>query len=932
MNNRHARCWGLMLVGGLSLGLSAALASEPTRQEVVYTYHPAGTLAAGQIATVDGPRTDVSDITRFEYNPQGLLSQVINPLGQTTHFEDYNAQGLAQRIVDANGVEWELRYSLQGWLLLSSIRHPSGDSALNTVTRYEYDAIGQVTRITQVDDSYLTFEYNAARQLTAMTNNLGERIEYTLDAEGNQTGETIKSVDGAITYTRSQTFDELSRLLSTVRADNSTEMAYRYDKSDNPVLLTDGNGNQTRLAYDGLERLKQQIDPKGHTVKSTYDAQNQLTSLTDQREFKTTYRYNGFGHLTTQRSVDTGTSTFLNDAAGNLIQQTDANGVISQYQYDALNRLTQITYPSQPALNITYDYDDTQNGNFGAGRLTRVEDGAGRQSFQYNHLGQVIEASHTVDGQTYSFDYHYNIAGQLARMTYPDGRVVFYGYDAVGQVNNVNSRGKNPPSRTTLASDFSYLPFGPLQSVSYGNGTRQSYDFDRSYRLTRQTLDWGANALMDLGYTYDGNDNITHVVDHLAEAQTQSLGYDPLNQLVTASGGHYEGRSFQYDPVGNRFERSTDSEHQFLEYAVNRNRLMKEVTTKNGNTSRVSYRYDDNGNTTQKYDGSRYVRFEYGAHNRLIRVTGQNVGESIYTAAEYAYNAFGERVKKTVNGQTTLYLYGHSGELLSEIDHSTGQVIRQYIYLNGVPLAYVESTTGHDEIYWVHNNHLGAPQLLTNDQGQIVWSNTPTPFGLPLINEDVDGDGTNVTFNLRFPGQYFDAETNLHYNYFRDYDPETGRYLQSDPIGLAGGMNTYGYVGGNPVGYVDPQGLAAQAICFINLPVCTSLTQALVNGVAIGVGAWGISEDWDRYNNYNEGACPVTKEDEPNHPDFKRHKKKRGLQSIPWMKGKGRKGFPDKKGDYWEPVPDGHKGTHDPHWDVQHPNGNHTPVYPKPDV
>jgi RHS repeat-associated protein len=119
-------------------------------------------------------------------------------------------------------------------------------------------------------------------------------------------------------------------------------------------------------------------------------------------------------------------------------------------------------------------------------------------------------------------------------------------------------------------------------------------------------------------------------------------------------------------------------------------------------------------------------------------------------------------------------------------------------------------------IYYVHNDHLGTPQILTDDNQQVVWKANYKPFGEAVVDEDPDGDGELVEFNIRLPGQYYDKETGLHYNYYRDYDPTLGRYIQSDPIGLAGGLNTYGYVGGNPIRYTDPLGLQFEGCRYIN--------------------------------------------------------------------------------------------------------------------
>ncbi|TOI59498.1 type IV secretion protein Rhs [Vibrio parahaemolyticus] len=151
---------------------------------------------------------------------------------------------------------------------------------------------------------------------------------------------------------------------------------------------------------------------------------------------------------------------------------------------------------------------------------------------------------------------------------------------------------------------------------------------------------------------------------------------------------------------------------------------------------------------------------------------------------------------KPAGGVDVLYVYGLDGELLAEVDAGTGQTQREYVWLDGQLMAYLVDGT----VYHVHNDHLGTPQALTDESGATVWKASYSPFGKATVTTE------QIKFNLRFPGQYFDAETGLHYNWHRYYDPNTGMYITSDPIGLAGGINTYAYALNNPAIYTDPTG------------------------------------------------------------------------------------------------------------------------------
>jgi RHS repeat-associated protein len=169
------------------------------------------------------------------------------------------------------------------------------------------------------------------------------------------------------------------------------------------------------------------------------------------------------------------------------------------------------------------------------------------------------------------------------------------------------------------------------------------------------------------------------------------------------------------------------------------------------------------------------------------------------------HNALGQRVVKTVDGLAASaihFIYDQSGQVIAEIDSSTGQTLREYVYVNGLQVALVDDTGTQDEAtYFVQNDHLGTPQKITGTLQQVVWAGSYEPFG------EVDETVAVIENNVRFPGQYEDGETGLHYNYFRDYDPSLGRYVESDPIGIDGGMNLYAYAYQNAIRYIDKLGL-----------------------------------------------------------------------------------------------------------------------------
>jgi len=404
----------------------------------------------------------------------------------------------------------------------------------------------------------------------------------------------------------------------------------------------------------------------------------------------------------------------------------------------------------------------------------------------------------------------YDKSSLTTEVHYPSGQAVTYQLDTVGRPESITTHLPGSATPRLLVDDVTYDNIGALRSFQYGNGVIMEANLDDFYRLDTLLAKVSPTAapLFGLRYGYDANDNIDTITNLVQAAKSQSFAYDPLYRLTQAI-GPYGQIDYGYDEVGNRESKIAQATAgtitETYQYASDSNRLSS-VAVDNGNV--ITARplgYDDVGNITQdERDGSTFI-YSYNHNNRLNQVTdGQN------TLATYLYNAQGQRVAKTAGGVTQHSHYDLAGMRLSE-SQGNSHFNTEYVYLAGIPVAGIKNVITaipeEDKLFYIVTDHLATPKAVLDQSQTTVWTQTSTPFGITDINEDPDGDGQAFSLDARFPGQYADAETGLSYNYFRDYDPSLGRYVQSDPIGLAAGINSYGYVGGSPLRNSDAYGL-----------------------------------------------------------------------------------------------------------------------------
>jgi RHS repeat-associated protein len=474
--------------------------------------------------------------------------------------------------------------------------------------------------------------------------------------------------------------------------------------------------------------------------------------------------------------------------------------------------------------------------------------------------------------------YAYDKNGNLTGITYPSGRQATFTINTSDQVTAASATVNG--ASATLASAITYEPFGPHASMTFGNGLADARSFDTRYRLGTWTL----GGLISKTYAWQDDDNITGITDNLNSANNRNFGYDAIHRLTTASGPWGAG-SYSYDSNGNRQSKTEGASNTTYAYTAGTNRL----ATATGSEP-ATYGYDANGNTTS--DGTH--TYQYSQRDRLATVdTGTTAtygydgdGRRVKKVASgvttlYFYDPDGklleEYIPATGAGKDYVWLPG-TYEPLARVDFSmsdadNGNVLRvtksspnvhldwsldgtsgpfvlkrslSFTFSNPVYLGPGQTTKTFDDgvlnngqsyayeafrrtltdtLYFYHDDHLGTPIAMTDTSGALVWRAEHTPFG-GIYALTV---GT-ITNNFRFPGQYFDGETGLAQNYFRDYNNRTGRYWEPDQIRISPTFAEECFVYGknNPIRSKDPRGL-----CTSDMDCLACIVYAEAGGAAV---------------------------------------------------------------------------------------------------
>jgi RHS repeat-associated protein len=789
-----------------------------------YVYNSLGQKTSVVTPTPASPTGGPASTTSYTYDALGNLTQTAAPLSRTTS-STYDANG--NKITDTDARGYITSYVYDALNRLVETDYPDGSAK-----KQSFDFRNNVLTETDQAGNVTLNAYDLAGRLTSVTRGSGSSTPSTTSYEYDDASRKVSETD-ALSHTTSYTYDAAGRLVAIAGVKGN--FTYSYDDAGNRISSTDANNNTSQFAYDARKRLIKTANPDKTTIVNTYDGPGNLASVTDQagavvqytydagNQLNTvvqlnhpdpshntnSYGYDPLGNLTglTDERIDTTSNLFnvLNqltqktlpdqtlketrtyDAAGNLQTLTHFNGVTTTYTYDALNRLLTRSTPGEPTVSFTY----TATGKY----LTSAV-GSHTTNYTYDSLDR-LSTKATPQGK---LSYTYYPAGQVESIQSSNtgGAWVSYTYDGLNRLSTVVDN--NLPGQNT--TDYTYDQASNVATVKYPSGLTSTFTYDSMNRLTELVYSpQSTPPVINYSYQLGLTGNRTQATE--TSGRTVNWSYDGIyrltNETITGdtsnNGGNNGSATYTLDPVGNR----TAANSNFSGF----NPI---AGSYNADDQLSSETYDSNGNTTLAANGNSYT---YDSENHMTSATGN--GKTI----TMAYDAFGNRVAKTVNSGTTSV--------------TTWYLVEDDVNPTGLPQVLEEKVGGAVQRVYTYGLQRISQYLSPTVTGNSAW--TPSFYvydgagsvrqltdstGTPTDEYEYDAYGNSFTKqgttpnNYLYRGEQYDSDLGLYYLRARYYNANTGRFLSRDPEDGKPidpkTLHKYLYVGGNPVNWIDPRG------------------------------------------------------------------------------------------------------------------------------
>ncbi|OEV03742.1 hypothetical protein AN219_37835 [Streptomyces nanshensis] len=755
-----------------SLGHATAYDYD-ARCKLLRTTDPLGNTTS-QVWTPDGrhlaSRTNpLGETARYGHDDAGNLTRVVLPDGSHAGAV-YNELNLPVLVTEIGGATWQYTYDEWGNRLTAT--DPAG-----AVTSYAYDPAGHLSAVTDALGHTRHFSNNQAGLPLAITDPDGHTSALTRDAFGRPTAFT--DARGCTTH---MGWSVEGKPLWRERPNGARE-SWIWDGEGNLLTHTDPVGGTKRYTYTHFDRVASRTTADGAELAFAYDTELRLTAVTNSAGLTWSYTYDAAGRLVAETDFNGRTLTYTQDAAGRLASRTNGAGETETLTRDALGRVT--SRVSSDGRRTAFAYSP-------AGQLTAMSNPDATVDYAHDALGRVL--SETVNGANTA--YTYDAIGRRTSRTTPSGLVSTW----------THGSGHQPLALTHSTGhrlDFGYDAAGREITRSFDDDAFFLQTWDSGGHLTSQSVrlrDHPAEPIQDRSYTYRSDGHVTE----LSDSTTGTRRYDltPTGRVTALHGAEWS-ESYAYDTTGNLTSATTT-------VTEDSDGIRESTGTLLHRAGRTHYTYDAQGRLIRRsrrlLNGQKRTwTYIWNTEDRLTETATPDG-----TRWRYTYDALGRRIAKhrlsdAGQPEDTIH-FTWDGTRLAEQTTAEG-TSTTWDYAPGTHRPLTQTTTTQADydarFHAIITDLVGTPTELLTPDGDIAWQQRTTLWGTPLASPT----GTSgIDCPLRYPGQYADDETGLHYNNQRYYDPETARYLTPDPLGLQPADNHHGYVH-NPLAWIDPLGL-----------------------------------------------------------------------------------------------------------------------------